>query len=246
MAPPPRPGRKPGPIGVTTGTRSDGATPFLIHLNLNELVKLESVQESATKARIRPGEVFSEDPARPKRILERVRDLFSGLTKEIRFELGNGSGAQRYLKARFSWLSPEDAKKMKDPTVGSSEIGGVSAQGITRSKVDVFSLANGETDVGVTGYIFEGVITLWVEEHLLTTDPTLSQAAVDNLFAVFIVHETGHQLGLAHSTVPNDVMFIYSERPLTDQKRWMELASQGKLRPDSSQVDKVRLLLGKP
>ena len=231
---PPRPGRLPGPTQQKDPSTPErwyaDATPFLIHLDLSELVELNTVLEDRNSGLLKAGPVFNTNEDRPSEVLELVRGLFFGLSQQLRVELGSGAGAGRFLRALFLW-GPDEG-----------EMAGASAQGLTRTTLSTkWQLKDAERDRNVTAYIFEGAIGNFIETHLAGVPVNVS-----NIFAVFAAHELGHNLGLTHELAPNDIMFVYDDRPATDQKQWLEAASAGKLRFTGEQVVTMLKLLERP
>lgn len=231
---PPRPGRPPGPTQQKDPSAPErwyaDATPLLIHLDLAELVELNELLEDRTSGLLKAGPVFNTNEDRPLEVLELVRGLFFGLSKYVRIELGSGAGAGRFLRALFLWAPDQ------------GEMAGASAEGLTRTTLSKkWQLKDPVRDRDVTAYIFEGAIGSFIETHLAGVPVKIS-----NIFAVFAAHELGHNLGLTHELAPNDIMFVYDDRPATDQKQWLEAASAGKLRFTGGQVVKMLELLERP
>jgi Matrixin len=167
--------------------------PLVIHLDLGEFLELNTVVEHASSGLIARGDVFNKDPGRDGKILKVVEQFFQPLAGSLTIKLGDGTGSDRFLKATFAWGN-------------NPEIGGMSAQGLTRSKLGKFSRRAADTGKPVTGYVFEGVIGNWIMDYLGS-----KPVNVDNIFGTVIAHELGHQLGLDHEKASDNVMFVFTE-----------------------------------
>jgi len=202
--------------------------PLVIHLDLNELLELNQVLEQASSGLIARGEVISKDPSRDSKILKVVVDLFQPLAAELTIKLGDGTGSDRFLKAAYAWgLDPE--------------IGGMSAQGVTRSKLEKFSRMAADTGKPVTGYIFEGVIANWIMDYLGS-----KPVSVNNIFGTTIAHELGHQLGLGHEKGAGDIMFVFDGESRGNQINWLRSAERDALSFTDAQIKKMQSLLSTP
>ncbi len=129
------------------------AMPPTIHLELSELGTLDTVKQHKGSGLIGRGDPFSTDATRPTKILEVVRSLFLPLGEAVTIRLGDGTGSDRFLKADFAWN-------------GDPDIGGVSAQGLGRTKLGPFNRRAVDQNRPVTGYIFEGAIGSWIVDLL--------------------------------------------------------------------------------
>ncbi len=177
---------------------------------------------------IKRGDVFHKDPGRDGKILKVVEKMFQPLAASLTIKLGDGTGSNRFLKATFAWGN--------DP-----EIGGMSAQGLSRSKLDKFSRMAADTGKPVTGYVFEGVIGNWILEYL-GSEPM----NVNNIFGTVIAHELGHQLGLDHQKTADDVMFVFSGEARGKQINWLRLGERNALKFTDPQIKTMQTLLATP
>ncbi len=224
--PAPAPSQTTRPANVGAG--SAPLPPFLIHLSLAELAKLEVVEQHGRSGLIRRGAVFNTDPKRPRNVLTIVQAHFAGLGKGVMIRAGSGGGSDRFLKADFAWG--------QDP-----DVGGVSAQGITRTKLGRFNKKGADQGLPVTGYVFEGVIGRWIVDYMGGAGVN-----VDCLFATVVAHELGHQLGLPHEPLVTDLMFGFGGGGKKDRVAWLWGASKGTLVFSKTQVGTMRGLLAKP
>ncbi len=201
--------------------------PFLIHLNLAEIVELNEVIEHGRSGIIRKGAVFNKDPKRPERVLSLIRRHLAPL-KQVSMELGLGAKSDRYLVARFAWGVDPD-------------IGGVSAPGISRSKMGSFNKMGEDQGSRVTAYMFEGVVGRWIVDYLGGT-----AVNVDNLFAWTCTHELGHNLGLRHHDSPRNIMYSISGRKKEAVVKFLWSVSKGHVAFDAKQIKTMQELLGRP
>jgi hypothetical protein len=174
------------------------------------------------------GATFAEDKDRPGKILGLVRELFQPLGGDVTIKLGDGAGSDRFLKADFAWGSDPD-------------IGGVSAQGLGRTRLGPFNRRSTDQNKPVTGYVFEGVIGGWIMDIL---GPV--KVSLNNIFATFICHELGHQLGLGHESGPDNIMFVWADMGLAERQTYLRLANDVKLRFTEAQVKVMRETIAKP
>jgi hypothetical protein len=93
----------------------------------------------------------------------------------------------------------------------------------------------------VTGYIFEGAIGSWIVDLLGAT-----AISATNVFACFIAHELGHQLGLGHVAAKDDVMFVWAGQSLGDRKQYLRLANDVRLGFTPAEVATMKATLAKP
>lgn len=126
---------------------------FTIDLDLSELNELNEVLEHARSGLLARGKAFHKDPKRGHRIVGVVQHHFRGLGDSVQIRLGTGAGSDRFLKAAFAWGHDPD-------------VGGVSAKGITRSRLGKFNKMGADSASPVTGYVFEGVIGSWIVDYL--------------------------------------------------------------------------------
>jgi hypothetical protein len=202
--------------------------PLVIHLDLAEFIELNEVIEHASSGIIARGDAFHKDPGRDAKILKVIEKLFAPLGTAVTIKLGDGTGSDRLLKAAFAWGS--------DP-----EIGGMSAQGLSRTKLDKFSRMAADTGKPVTGYVFEGVIGNWILDYL-----GAKPVDVNSIFATVIAHELGHQLGLDHVKASDDVMFVFSGEPRGKQIDWLRRGERGGLAFSDAQIKAMQTLLATP
>ncbi|WP_291297521.1 matrixin family metalloprotease [Elioraea sp.] len=202
--------------------------PLYIHLDLAELAALEQVMQDRASGLIVRGPVFSSDLGRPAKLCEAVRALFAPLGDAVFIRLGDGTGSDRFLKADFAWNADPD-------------IGGVSAEGLGRTKLGPFNRRAADANRPVTGYIFEGVIGSWIGE--LLGGATISAT---NVFACFIAHELGHQLGVGHVQAKDDIMFAWKGQTLADRKQYLRLANDVRLGFTPAQVATMKATIAKP
>lgn len=202
--------------------------PLVVHLDLGEFLELNTVIEHKASGIIRPGDAFHKDPGRDGKILKVVEKFFQPLAAAVSIKLGDGTGSDRLLKAAFAWGN--------DP-----EIGGMSAQGLSRSKLDKFSKMAADTGKPVTGYAFEGVIGNWILDYL-GSEPV----QVNNIFGTVIAHELGHQLGLDHAKAADDIMFVFSGESRGNQINWLRLGERNALKFTDPQIKKMQTLLATP
>jgi hypothetical protein len=200
--------------------------PLVIHLDLGELIELNEVVQHQKSGLIKKGQGFAKDPARPAKVLGGVTRLFKGLGNAVRVSLGDGSGSQRFLKAAFTWGMDPD-------------VGGVSAKGISRTKMGPFNRMGDDQSRPVTAYVFEGVVGNWVVEYLG------GSCNIDNLLATVVAHELGHQLGLDHSQSTGNTMFNFRDASTADRRRWLETGSKATATFDAGQVRVMLQLLQK-
>jgi hypothetical protein len=202
--------------------------PLMIHLHLAELVELNEVIEHARSSLIKKGAPFAKDPKRPQTVLKIVKERFRPLGKAIDLRLGSGIKSQRFLKAAFAWgLDPD--------------VGGVSAKGITRTRLGRFNRMAADQGTAVTGYVFEGVIGNWIVEYLGGRSSNINY-----LFGTVIAHELGHQLGLDHTKSVANMMFGFGEGSKTDRTKWLRLADKKALGFTVPQIKTMKILLPKP
>jgi hypothetical protein len=121
------------------------------------------------------------------------------------------------------------------------DIGGVSAKGISRSKLGNFNRMGDDQGKPVTAYIFEGVIGNWIVEYLGG-----KCSNIDNLFAAIISHELGHQLGLDHSNSIQNVMFNFRDGSKTERIKWLQSCEKNALKFDPNQINIMKSLLVRP
>jgi hypothetical protein len=202
--------------------------PLSIHLDLAELAAIDQVRQHAASGLIGRGEVLNSDSDRPAKVCDVVRALFAPLGDAATIRLGDGTGSDRFLKADFAWN-------------GDPDIGGVSAQGLGRTRLGPFSRRAVDANRPVTGYIFEGAIGSWIVDLLGAT--TISAT---NVFACFIAHELGHQLGLGHVAAKDDVMFVWAGQSLGDRKQYLRLANDVRLGFTPAEVATMKATLAKP
>lgn len=249
--------RPSGAIGIAhsapgkAGSRS-AATPFLIQLDLTELVRLDEpgVGKVSQSGSLRQVDVFvkagviSNDPGRPKRVLSIVQDLFKPLRREVRIELDTPASSDRLLRVSFGWPmmtksgQPQTSKKygqFYDPSFV-----GAGAQSSSRTRVEKFKPVKGDAGKGVTAYVFEGAVGVVVQDFFS------GKVNVDAIFATAIAHELGHNLGLKHTESPTDIMFVYAGHTEQEQKRWMSAAEKKALRFSATQISAMRKLIRKP
>jgi hypothetical protein len=203
------------------------AIPLNIQLELTEFAVLDEVLQQRNTGLLGRGKVLSNDLTRPSKLLEIERQLFLPLGNAVTFKLGDGTGSDRFLKAGFSWN-------------GDPDVGGVSAHGLSRTKLGPFNRKTEDQNKPVTGYIFEGAIGGWIAD-ILGAVPVHA----NNIFATFIAHELGHQLGLAHEPQPDNIMFIWSDQPLDQRKQYLRLSNDVKLPFTKAQVTTMLGVLAK-
>jgi len=234
LGPGAKPLSSPGPLGKNDAAEAQAfgetalSQPFEIHLELSELVELNEVLQHSKSELIARGKGFARDPQRPQKVLSLVQGLFSPLGDGVRIRLGSAQPSHRFLKAAFAWG-------------GDPDVGGVSAQGITRSRLGKFNRMGADQGQPVTGYIFEGVIGNWIVEYLGGT-----ATDINSLFAVIIAHELGHQLGLGHTNSPADMLFAFGEGSRQERIKWLEQAQKRALKFSRPQVATMQVLLSKP
>jgi hypothetical protein len=202
--------------------------PLEIHLDLTELIELNVVVEHGRSGLIKKGQAFATDSKRPQKVLEIVSGLFSPLGTAIHICLGSGAKSDRFLKAAFSWGMDPD-------------IGGVSAKGVSRTKLGNFNRMGDDQAKPVTAYIFEGVIGNWVVEYLGG-----KCSNIDNLFAAVIAHELGHQLGLDHNKAIGNIMFNFRDGSKTDRTKWLQSCEKKGVQFDQDQITTMQNLVMKP
>jgi hypothetical protein len=173
------------------------------------------------------GSVFHRDSKRPDRILALVRKRFA-LVKGLKIEAGSGAGSDRYLIARFAWG-------------GDPDVGGVSAQGFSRSKMGSFNQMGADHGSKVTAYVFEGVVGRWISDYLGSV-----KVNVDNLFAWVCCHELGHNLGLKHHSSNTNVMYTFSGKGKSVTKSFLTAVSQGGTSFTLEQIQTMQALLSRP
>ena len=226
-----RPLSTPGPLGKNDAAellaQPIGLPPLAIHLDLAEIVELNEIVEHARSGIIARGSGFARDQKRPQKVLAIVTSLFGPLGKRVAIHLGSGSKSQRFLKAAFAWGHDPD-------------IGGVSAKGITRTRLGKFNRMGADQSKPVTGYIFEGVIGNWMIEYLG------GKADINNLLGTIIAHELGHQLGLGHTKLAQDIMFGFGDGSRTGRTKWLQLAQKKALKFSQPQIATMKSLLSKP
>ena len=118
---------------------------------------------------------------------------------------------------------------------------------MTADKTVPFTPNSKDASQNVSGYIFEGPILAQIEMHLL---PDKAKINIDNIIASAVAHELGHNLGLGPAYTPFDIMYVYASdsrtgEPNSQQKQWMILAEQNKLRFKPHEFQKIRLVLDK-
>jgi hypothetical protein len=226
----PRPLR--GPLGFDSVrmvvAHAMSVEPLEIHLELSELIELNEVVEHAGSGIIKRGAPFAKDAKRPDKIVTILKAIFRPLGEAIVIRFGSGKPGHRFLKAAFAWGVDPD-------------IGGVSAMGITRSKIGPFNRRGDDAGSPVTGYVFEGPIGNWIIEYLGG-----KSSGIDNLFATVIAHELGHQLGLSHAKSPDDLMFGFGDGNREQRIKWLGLAQKRGLGFRPEQVSAMKGLLAKP
>ena len=125
-----KPSTTPGTLGINDAAETLGRPktfpPLEVRLDLTELVELNEVIEHGRSGLMKKGNAFANDPKRLQKVLGIVTSLFSPLGKAIHICLGSGTKSDRFLKAAFSWGMDPD-------------IGGVSAKGISRTKLGNFN-----------------------------------------------------------------------------------------------------------
>jgi len=201
---------------------------LVIHLDLGEFLELNEVIEQASSGLIARGDVFNKDPGRDGKILSVVQQFFQPLADSVTIKLGDGTGSDRFLMATFAWGN-------------NPEIGGMSAQGLTRSKLGKFSRRAVDTSKPVTGYVFEGVIGNWIMDYLGS-----KPVQVNNIFATAIAHELGHQLGLDHEKTSDNIMFVFTEESRANQINWLRLGERNALKFTDAQIKTMQKLLATP
>ncbi|WP_144300039.1 matrixin family metalloprotease [Elioraea rosea] len=204
------------------------AMPLTIHLELSELATIETVKQHAASGLIGRGDPISADANRAAKIVEIVRSLFLPLGEAVTIRLGDGTGSDRFLKADFAWN-------------GDPDIGGVSAQGLGRTKLGKFNRRAVDQNRPVTGYIFEGAIGGWIVDLLGAT-----VIRANNVFATFIAHELGHQLGLGHEAAKDNIMFVWADMPVADRQQYLRLANDVKLAFTEKQVAAMKATIAAP
>ena len=202
--------------------------PLIVHLDLSELAELNTVLEHARSGMIARGAAFDKNPKRVQKILALVQGLFKPLGASVQIKLGNGTGSQRFLMAAFAWGHDPD-------------VGGVSAQGLSRSKLGKFNKMTADQSKPVTGYIFEGVIGNWMVDYLGG-----KAANLNHVFATICAHELGHQLGLGHETSQNDIMFEFGGRTRGHKMTWLQKAERLSLQFSKPQIVTMQKLLATP
>lgn len=236
-----------GAPSVSGGGRKKGRSPFVIELDLNELITLEDVGEGKVPIRgtLRSADVFVKagvlvtDKDRPKRILAIVQKLFSPLKGEVSIQLDTPGKSDRLLKARFGWPVMDSSGKPKvskrhGPMYDPGFVG-AGARGFARSRLEKFKPVKGDEKQGVTAYVFEGAIAVLIKDYFP------GKVNVDNIFATSIAHELGHNLGLPHGASPSDIMFVFAGRSEADRKKWLFAAEKNLLKFDAkTQVPKMR------
>ena len=226
-----KPSTTPGTLGINDAAESLGrpmtSPPLEVHLDLNELVELNEVIEHGRSGLFKKGKAFANDPKRPQKVLAIVASIFSPLGKAIHICLGSGTKSDRLLKAAFSWGMDPD-------------IGGVSAKGISRTKLGNFNRMGDDQGKPVTAYIFEGVIGNWIVEYLGG-----KCGNIDNLFAAIIAHELGHQLGLDHSDSIQNVMFNFRDGSRAERIKWLQSCEKNELKFDPNQINIMKSLLAR-
>lgn len=200
---------------------------FLIHINLDEIVELNEVIEHGRSGIIKKGPVFHTDRKRPARVLTIIRQHLA-LLKGLKIELGSGAKSDRYLLARFAWGVDPD-------------IGGVSAKGMTRSKLGPFKRMGEDRGSRVTAYMFEGVVGRWIVDYLGAT-----KVNADRLFAWACTHELGHNLGLGHHDSPKNIMYSISGREKSVIAAFLRGVSNGAVAFEAKQIKKMQNLLALP
>jgi hypothetical protein len=203
------------------------AAAVRIDLDLAEFNDLNTVEEARTSGLIRSGKVFASNPKRAFAIAEKVQRYFQPLADTVTIRLGNGEGSQRFLKATFAWGFDPD-------------IGGVSAQGESRTKLGKFSRRKGDKGLPVTGYVFEGVIGNWIVEYLG------GSGNFSKIAALVVTHELGHQLGLDHTKSPGDIMFEFTDHSDGEKKLWLQNGEKDVLNFTADQLKIMRSVIAKP
>lgn len=202
--------------------------PFVIHLELAELEALDQVLQDRASGLIRKGQPLQPDAGRPAAICAAVRAIFSPLGHSVMIRLGDGTASNRFLKASFAWGADPD-------------IGGVSAKGLGRGTLGPFTRMAADANRPVTGYIFEGVIGSWIADLI-----GWEKVSASNVFATFIAHELGHQLGLDHAEARDDIMFVWADTPVADRKQYLRLANDVRLSFTRRQVETMGETLRRP
>jgi hypothetical protein len=219
-----RPGSA-GRVSVQKTSPLQGNTPFIIHLDLNEVITIEdSIEGKIRKAGsfnkisvFVKGKPINSDPKRPKRILAIVRNKFSSL-KFTNIKLGGVQGSHRFLKVRFGFPATiQDGKPVVKKKYGQlfiSRFAGTGALAISQSNLESFKPIKGDPKKGVTAYVFEGALGLAIKEFFLG-----KSIKIHNILAAAIAHELGHNLGLPHTSSYKNIMFSYSARPMNEQNQ---------------------------